>query len=520
MTNPPISKTHPEIAAQWHPTLNGDLTPNKVSASYEKPVWWLGECGHSSRKRVNLKVKSPNGCLECVSIVFTNPDIAKEWHPTLNGDLTPNKVSAGSDKEIWWLETCGHITQSLVSARIKRKKGCSECLSLSVAHLHLAAEWHPTLNGDLTFDQISIGFKEKIWWLGKCGHEWEARLQGRAYLKQGCSVCAGKVIVAGFNDLESKNPELALEWHPTKNEPLKPSEIGANSSQPVWWLGKCGHEFQALVSNRNSRKSGCPFCSGQVRLVGFNDLESAYPEIAAEWHPTKNDGLLPSQVGRKSHDRVWWLGKCGHEWFVSPSNRTSYPGGCPTCANLRLLKGFNDLATTHPEIAAEWHPTKNSLSPDQVGSGESRTKRWWIAKCGHEWATAVVSRTFSGTGCPKCSAGGFSSADPGVLYFIHNPQLLAFKVGITNPSSKNDRLDMFKSRGWLVVRTWENTSGLNIQEAENKFFRWIRSELKIPRLLDKSSMKNARGASETFSDSILTKAEVIAKIEELLDQPI
>ena len=102
------------------------------------------------------------------------------------------------------------------------------------------------------------------------------------------------------------------------------------------------------------------------------------------------------------------------------------------------------------------------------------------------------------------------------MYFIHNEGLSAFKIGITNSDSKYNRLKLFLDRGWQLLATWENPSGRIILDVETQFLRWLRLEMGIPQLLDKSSMGAPQGASETFSDSILTQAEVIAKIEDLL----
>ena len=70
----------------------------------------------------------------------------------------------------------------------------------------------------------------------------------------------------------------------------------------------------------------------------------------------KNGGLVPDNVG--SYRKVWWLGTCGHEWeaaIVAVVNGS----GCNICAGKQILVGFNDLATTHPGLAKEWHPTRN-----------------------------------------------------------------------------------------------------------------------------------------------------------------
>ena len=77
------------------------------------------------------------------------------------------------------------------------------------------------------------------------------------------------------------------------------------------------------------------------------------------------------------------------------------------CANRKVLKGFNDLATVYPLIAAEWHPTLNGdLTPDQVVPGSGK-RVWWRCSESHEWQAYIYNRTGpQKTGCPVC-AGQF-----------------------------------------------------------------------------------------------------------------
>ena len=110
--------------------------------------------------------------------------------------------------------------------------------SLGKTYPELASEWHPTMNGKLTPEDITFGSGKKVWWLGKCGHEWEARINNRVYKSQDCPYCAGRKVLVGFNDLCTTHPELAKEWHPTKNGDLLPQEVTAASKKNIWWLGK------------------------------------------------------------------------------------------------------------------------------------------------------------------------------------------------------------------------------------------------------------------------------------------
>ena len=204
----------------------------------------------------------------------------------------------------------------------------------------LMAEWDWNKNSILGFDptKLTCGSHKKVWWLGKCGHEWEAQINSRDS-GRGCPICAGKLIIDGINDLSSKYPEIALEWHPTKNEALSPDKIAPKSNKSVWWMCCRGHEWKAKIEDR-ANGAGCPYCSHRRVAQRETDLATVNPKLAEEWHPTKNDTLSPSNVSQYSSKVVWWLGKCGHEWQASIGNRANGTG-CPIC--------WSESASSFPE---------------------------------------------------------------------------------------------------------------------------------------------------------------------------
>ena len=107
----------------------------------------------------------------------------------------------------------------------------------------------------------------------------------------------------------SDNAELMKEWDWEANtkEGLDPTQLSAQSSQKVWWkCSKCGYEWQTAINKRTYRKHGCLNCSGQVVFPGVNDLATLYPEVAKEWHPTKNGILTPKDIRPKSNKKYWW----------------------------------------------------------------------------------------------------------------------------------------------------------------------------------------------------------------------
>lgn len=200
------------------------------------------------------------------------------------------------------------------------------------------------------------------------------------------------------------NTYLLLEWNYMLNLPLQPSTVTYGAKRKVWWVCNKGHEWQARIDSRTLGHHKCPYCTGRYALSGFNDLVTQAPKLAIEWHPIKNGHLQPTQVTPFSHKVVWWCCENGHEWQQTVQKRYEGEGNCPVCTHRIIIPGVNDLATERPDIAKEWHFTKNcELKPENVGPG-STLKVWWQCEKGHEWKARIAARTrVKGTGCPICS---------------------------------------------------------------------------------------------------------------------
>ena len=198
----------------------------------------------------------------------------------------------------------------------------------------------------------------------------------------------------------SDNAQLMADWDWEKNNAIDPSNLMLGSGKKVWWKCKEGHEWQAVVSNRN-KGSGCPYCRGKEVLVGYNDLETKMPDLALEWHPTKNEEISPENISIGSNRKVWWQCKKNHEWNAAIKERVR-GNGCPYCTGKMPIKGVNDLQTVESELALEWHPTKNrELKPNNVLPGSDK-KVWWQCREGHEWRATIKNRTRGRCGCPVC----------------------------------------------------------------------------------------------------------------------
>ena len=194
-----------------------------------------------------------------------NPDLAKQWHPTKNGDLTPSDITVRSAKKVWWTCEKDHEWDSTVANRTSGN-GCPYCAgkrvwdgnSLHTLNPDLAKQWHPSKNGELTPNDVTIGSGKKAWWICDKGHEWEAAISSRIR-GNGCPFCAGQRVGAD-NSLQTLNSDLAKQWHPTKNGTLTPNDVTLGSSKKVWWQCDKGHEWEAVILRRRNG-ARCPLCN-------------------------------------------------------------------------------------------------------------------------------------------------------------------------------------------------------------------------------------------------------------------
>jgi Probable Zinc-ribbon domain len=327
-----------------------------------------------------------------------------------NGALAPESITFGSHQRLWW--RCSEGPDHLWDAPVSRRTaghGCPFCANLRLSVTNtlavvapaIALQWHPTKNGKPTPRDVVAGTPRAVWW--KCPevpkHEWQRSIVARV-LGAGCPSCAGWHPSVP-HDLVASAPHLVAEWHPRRNGKLTPRDVTMGSGKVVWWRCPEGpeHEWKCAVGDRV--KQGCPFCAN-MRVSSTNSLAAIAPEIAAEWHPTKNGKLTPRDVIAGTPRRAWW--RCpkapDHEWTATIANRVG-GSGCPYCVNRRLCAS-NSLAAVYPKIAAEWHPTKNgTLTPRDVVGGTTR-HIWWRCAFGHVWSATISNRTRNGSNCPEC----------------------------------------------------------------------------------------------------------------------
>lgn len=408
--------------------------------------------------------------------IIDYPETLKEWDYDLNGSISPDNVSMNT--VVWWKCPSGkHSYDMRISSRIgKQKCGCPYCSipakrvlkgfnDLATKYPDIACEWHPTKNGSLTPDQVLCGSARKVWWLGKCGHAYEQGIVNRTGQGSNCPYCSHQKLLVGFNDLATTNPDILDEWDYDKNT-VTPTEIGVGAHYKAWWKCPFGHSYQAYPSNRCGKThSGCPICDKENhtsfpeqalyfyvkkyfpdainsdRSAAGLELDIYIPSlnIAIEydgktWHKNNKYELKKNKVCKEKNILLMRIREEGLDLYddcyclvrnnvrendslsavirkvlydidmISETDVDVDRDSGLIYSSYISTRKEQSLQNTYPEIAAEWHPSKNGgLTPEMVAPMTNK-KVWWLGKCGHEWNMDVASRIGKQKcGCPICS---------------------------------------------------------------------------------------------------------------------
>ncbi len=397
-----------------------------------------------------------------------------------------------------WRCSRNHNWLESPNKRAGRGFGCPFCSGnrvlvgfndLATTHPALAEEafeWDPS--------SLSQGSNRRVTWKCSEGHLWVAPVARRAGTqKSGCPYCSGQKVLTGLNDLLTIFPEIALQAHG-----WDPSVISSGSNKKMKWVCPLGHHWVAMVSSRTSMGTGCPVCNNLKILIGYNDLLSTHPMIASQ-----ADGWNPQTVVSGSAKRMPWICERGHRWTSSINHRTERNQGCPYCSNKLLMKGFNDLATTHPDIALE----ALDCDPTQI-KGSLAKNIWWICREGHRWRATPLNRTKHQSGCPTCARGGFDPNKNGYLYLLNHETWNMLQIGITNFPDK--RMTTHKNLGWEVLELRGPLDGHLTQQWETAILRMLKA-----RGADLSNSKIA-GKFDGYSEAWSKSTFEVKSIKELM----
>jgi hypothetical protein len=343
----------PELSKEWNFSKNAENKPEQFYAFSHKKAWWTCKNDNLHVWYTEIRVRAmEHGCPFCLNtqpcynnnLLVCLPEIAKQFHPTLNAPFKPEDFLPKTNKIIWWM--CPNNSQHVWKTAACNMIGCPHCLlesrSLQTLFPELSKEWNYDLNVGLKPEQVYASSTKKVWWTCKndLNHFYISSVANRAYNKSSCTHCCGR-FATKINNLSIKFPEIVKEWDFELNVGLLPTDFTPNSSAKIWW--RCSfdkeHSWQATINDRvgsNSRAgTRCPICCGKV-ISPTNNLEYLFPAISKEWHPSLNKDKTPCEFAAHSNKKAWWqcLKNKNHIWYAEINTRTSGSG----CAKCSLLK--------------------------------------------------------------------------------------------------------------------------------------------------------------------------------------
>ncbi len=456
-----LAQKCPEIAVEadgWDPNL--------VPYGSDKKLSWKCKEGHTWQATVSNRSGRKSGCPYCTRrLPIVGKTDLRSLFPVIASEANgwnPEEYGAWSSRKMSWKCELGHVWESTITSRCSQSTKCPICSNrtllqgfndIQTRYPRIAVEadgWDPRL-------VCSENFRAN--WKCSKGHKWNALISDRRR-GDNCPYCSGRRVLPGFNDLATTHPDVANEasgWNP--------QEVTFGSRTKLEWKCKQGHKWLAQTNDRVGRSSGCPYCANKKLLVGFNDLATTHPKLASE-----ASGWNPTEIMAAHSKKLEWVCSYGHKWLSQPLSRSHQDTGCLVCAGKQVLVGFNDLATTHPEIAKEaegWDPTL-------ITAGSNKRFLW---KCeeGHTWKAQPNSRTGSvKSGCPTCANSGFDPNKPGYFYFLEHPNWELFQIGITNYPDK--RLATHRKLGWNILELRGPMDGHLTREWETSVLKVLRNK--------------------------------------------
>lgn len=186
-----------------------------------------------------------------------------------------------------------------------------------------------------------------------------------------------------------------------------------NLSKKRRWICQCNcgkiksvKEYP-LITNR-TKSCGC-YSSDVAKISktlletdNENTLANKCPNLLEEWDFERNIGISPYTFCSGSKKKLWWKCKNEHSWRASPSDRKYRGSGCPYCSNKKVLKGYNDIATTNPNLVKYFENEEDCYKYTKSSSKEVNLV---CPICKSRKKTKIDWLSSQGFSCSNCGDG-------------------------------------------------------------------------------------------------------------------
>ncbi|GAA4155989.1 zinc-ribbon domain-containing protein [Leifsonia shinshuensis] len=344
----PSDRLHAEIISRAiRPPVT--QTIDEIDEETTVPIDFICPTGHRYQSSVRVLSaalhKGNSGCPYCgprarpypgeTSLAMRAPNVAADWDWDRNPELNPDTVGLGAVL-VHWKCRSGHGRSQTVSQRVRR--GCVECkrrpdfesLSFTAHNPVASAQFRPELNDGKTLDGVRAFSTQVFTWQCELGHLWSVACSSRSK-GNGCPICRNRVLLVGFNDLQSREPSVAKDWDYERNNGLTPKDVIYCSSKLRHWRCSRGHRYSASPASRSRDVTGCPYCSGSRVDGSTTSLRARFPEVARQLHPYLNS-FAADEVTAGSQKSAIFACDAGHLYIRVIHTRTRRGLGCTVCA--------------------------------------------------------------------------------------------------------------------------------------------------------------------------------------------
>ena len=342
-----------------------------------------------------------------------------DWEKNEKLGLFPDKLTSQTRKVAWWrCATCGYEWDAIIANR-SNGRGCPVCAhkvviagvnDLGTTHPELAKEWDYEKNGNLLPQNVSYGMGKKVGWICPLGHKYSATILHRSS-GTNCPTCnSGR---------QTSFAEQAIYYYVKKIYPNainRYKEIFDNGMEldifipelryAIEYDGSFWHDQKKIERERRKFE----ICKAQkIKLIRIKAYEEDYatdiPYYADYTLFLKEDNI--SELEKLIRDLYFKLSGI-RDFRTTPPKRWENAVATVdverdryTISNYRYEQK-DSFADHYPDLAQEWHPTKNeSLTPNMFKSGSTFVAWWKCSACGYEWETSINHRV-NGTGCKQC----------------------------------------------------------------------------------------------------------------------
>ncbi len=437
-----INNKKENLINEWDNEKNSLEDIHIISYGTKKKVWWkCSKCNFSWDASVYHRTLRNQGCPMCNGVNFVKPgindlltkcpDVAKEWHPTKNGDLKPNNITYKSGKKVWWLCPKGHEYEAKPHDRVGDGTGCPICSARrntsfpEQALFFYIKKMYPDalsrykdifehgMELDIYIPSIKTGIEYD-------GYNWHKSEEQHNRERKKFDICeANGIMLYRIKDIKSDLwQDVANKFFWISNSKNK-NNLECVIQEVLDWLDHSTNPFTKNPLNPCFHTSILvDFEKDKTEILKYlteiqESLVDTRPDIAEQWDYVLNKPLVPEMFSKGSNDTVWWIcTKCGKSYKASINHKNrSDSRCCSSCAKIEQGKSFTkykvkqvgSLKETNPKLAKEFHPTKNGeLTVDNITAKRFK-KVWWLCpKCKYEWEASPNNRS-KGVGCPHCS---------------------------------------------------------------------------------------------------------------------